>query len=99
MRRAPASCQKKGDGLSPSPFLRSVTMLKMLDGCFPSQDLGFVRFFPGKLGFVPAEMTVCGGLPENRTAKLQVLNDASRRHREVLANELIQIVHGHFLGI
>ena len=40
-----------------------------------------------------------GGLPEDRTAELEVLDDAPRRHREVLAHELIQIVHGHLLRI
>ena len=48
---------------------------------------GLVRRFPREFGFVAAEVTVAGGLPVNRTAQIQRLDDAARRQLEVVANE------------
>src|SRR5689334_23115384 len=90
--------EKRGRARS-VPLLRSFTMSEWLEARFLPQDFGFVDFFPGKLWFVPAKMAIGGRLPEDRTAKLEVLDDAPRRHREVLAHEFIQIVHGHLLRI
>src|SRR6185436_571635 len=74
--------EKRGRARS-VPFFAPSRCLEELEPRFLPQDFGLVVFFPGKLWFVPAEMAIGGGFPEDRTAKLEVLDDAPRRHWEV----------------
>src|SRR5690348_5592557 len=90
--------RKKGTG-SVRPLVQSVAMSESLDARFLPQDFRFISLFPSKLRFVPAEMAVRRSLPKNRPAQLEVLDNAPRRHGEVLADEFIEIFHGHLLGV
>src|SRR6476619_1141691 len=90
--------EKRGRARS-VPFFAPSLCLEWLEARFLPQYFGFVDFFPGKLWFAPAEMAIGGGLSENLTAELEMFYDAPWCHREVLAHEFIEIVHGHLLRI
>src|SRR6185369_15988027 len=53
-----------------------------------AQRLGFVGLLPGEVRFVAAEVAVRGGLLEDRAAQLERVDDAARRHLEMLAHQL-----------
>src|SRR4029453_9943053 len=98
MRRAGKLSEKRGRARV-RPLFRLSVLSGLLDACFLLQDLGLVGLLPRKLGFVPAEMTVGRGFPENGPAEFQVLDDAGGSHGEVLADELIEIIDGYFFGV
>src|SRR5262245_56655801 len=90
--------EKRGRARS-VPLLCSSTMSECLETCFLPQDFGLIGFFPGKLRFVSTEMAIGGSFLEDGPSELEVLDDAPRRHREVLAHEFIEIIYRHLLGV
>src|SRR5207237_3409168 len=57
-----------------------------------AQRVSLVRRFPRELRLRAAEVAIRRGLLENRTTQLERFDDAARRHLEVLANEIDELL-------
>ena len=74
--------RKKGTGSIRPLHLRINRCRMRSESRVLSQDLRFVGLLPGEFRFIATEMAVRGSLFEDRPAEFEMIDDATRRHRE-----------------
>mmetsp|Transcript_17676 Transcript_17676/g.38620 ORF Transcript_17676/g.38620 Transcript_17676/m.38620 type:complete len:388 (-) Transcript_17676:221-1384(-) len=76
-----------------SAWFRSTQAIQRYVTLVTRLQLEFFGLFPGKVGILPSKVSVGGRLAEDRTAEVQIANDASGPQIEILFH------NGHQIGV